>query len=302
MASQRGAEFRRRRGLDNSCTSDTPVLLLKGSRFSVRNLRVALAQGYSPAGDCLSPVAISLKGAPDPLRVGLMLEKDQPAIANYDVRCRGCENCLRHRARLWSARACAEIACAPRTWFGTLTLRPESRVRYLYRADLDVSRRRCEPWASLDATEQYRKLVEVISPEVTRFLKRVRKASAARLRYLLVSEAHKDGFPHFHMLVHEVSGNVTKRQMEASWRDGFSQWRLLPVGDNAAAFYVSKYLSKSALTRVRASQRYGQIGHYADFIAETLESVSEQAQRSQRSEEGSLSERRLTNGSEVKRV
>src|SRR3546814_2282418 len=46
------------------------------------------------------------------------------------------------------------------------------------------------------------------------------------LRYLLVVEPHDDGFPHFHILMHEQDSPVRKALLEEQWRSGFSHWRL----------------------------------------------------------------------------
>jgi len=248
---------------------------LHGSRRSVRDFKArTLLEGREPAGDCLRPIDMSIRGAPDPTMVGLGKEKDLPAIVNFSARCRKCETCLRHRQSLWTARAIAECGVSTRTWFGTLTVGPDRRVSALYRAQVTVARSSGERWAQLDTAEQFRYVVDVLSRDVTLYLKRIRKASGVRFRYLLVSEAHKDGFPHFHVLLHEHGSAIPKRCLDAHWRVGFSQWRLVGMGDKAQAGYVCKYLSKSALTRVRASQRYGQASVIAGLAANTLKVLS----------------------------
>lgn len=224
--------------------------------------------------DCEQPVEMRYRGAPDPVRVGLGIEKDTVAVAYAKARCRRCQPCLYHRRRLWTARAMAECAVAPRTWFGTLTFRPEERISILYRAQLRYERSALESWSKLGESEQHASLVREASPRVTRWLKRVRKESRASFRYLLVSEAHKDGMPHFHLLLHEKDTSVTKRCLDGNWRDGFSQFRLVDVGSPLGARYVCKYLSKSALTRVRASQRYGQASALAGRVTELTEKAS----------------------------
>src|SRR3546814_5721811 len=55
-------------------------------------------------------------------------------------RCRRCENCLRHKQRLWTARAIDELKAASRTWFGTLTFRPTDRFRIDCQAAIASSR------------------------------------------------------------------------------------------------------------------------------------------------------------------
>lgn len=248
---------------------------VNGSRYTARDLKVLQAQGLDPAGDCLAPVQVYYRGSPDPVRVNLCLEKaDSHAVTFMDVRCRKCATCLKHRGRLWTARAIAECAVSTRTWFITLTVEPFARVRATYAADLRNSRRAGGQWSELSEDEQFKKISEQLAPELTRFLKRLRKNSGAKLRYLLVPEAHKDGFPHFHMLLHEHGGNCTKRTIEKAWLLGYSQARLVPLGEVNAARYLCKYLTKSALTRVRASQRYGQVATFAHFMAERISDIA----------------------------
>lgn len=208
------------------------------------------------SGDCTDPVEMRLAGRPDKVLVGLGIEPDRSVVGYAHVRCRKCDKCLEHRRRLWTARSIAEMRCSTRTWFGTLTVGPEHRVRALYLAQLKARRGEVD-WTSLDEKERFGRVCAVLQPEVTRYLKRVRKNAKARFRYLLVTEAHKDGFPHFHVLLHEWNDPVRKVVLDGAWKLGFSQWRLSDR-DPKQVTYVCKYLAKSALARIRASQEYGQ--------------------------------------------
>lgn len=232
--------------------------------FNVETSRgLTTALGYQAAGatewhfegDCTSPAVMRLAGRPDKVLVGLGIEPDRAYVGYLHGRCRKCEMCLKHRSRLWAARAVDEIKCANRTWFGTLTVRPDDRVRLAYEAQLRISRGGSD-WLTLTESEKFYETCRSISPELTKFIKRTRKNSGVPLRYLLVVEAHKDGFPHFHCLVHESDGPVRKAVLDGAWKLGFSQFRL--VKDAGAAWYACKYLSKSALARIRASEQYGQ--------------------------------------------
>lgn len=223
---------------------------------------------------CLNPFIVPVMGLPSAVDgIAKRWDERQPPTGRVPVelqsRCRKCENCLAHRRRLWAARGRAEIDAAPRTWFGTLTMHPEARFAIQMRA-LDRLHRAGHglEWGALHRDVRFKALADVASHEVTLWLKRVRKQSGSRLRYLLVTEAHKDGFPHFHLLLHDY-GKVTKSVMESQWRCGFSHWRVIRPDDRKAAFYAAKYLSKSALTRVRASQRYGQ----AQLVATKLQAM-----------------------------
>lgn len=208
------------------------------------------------AGDCASPVYLDLHGK-------RLLDHPSGQFAHgrgatLQVPCRKCPPCLKARSNSWAARAIDELKFWPRTWFGTLTISPERHFLCELTASARVRARRNEAWGALKPGEQFGYLVGAISPELTKWLKRIRKESGARLRYLLVAEAHKSGLPHFHLLVHEMEGSVRKRTLEGQWVQGFSHWRLVDNSKEASAFYVCKYLAKSALVRIRASAAYGQ--------------------------------------------
>ena len=187
-----------------------------------------------------------------------------------EVRCRKCDSCRRYRAWTWRTRAEQETQLAQRTWFLTLTIRPEEQVKNLYRAQLKASRAGT-PWHQLVppevddfegrlAAEQFKQRVDALYPEVQLWLKRIRKNTQAKLRYLLVAEAHKSGEPHLHVLLHEVTDRrATKRKIQQAWTLGFSNAVL--VDDLKPAAYVCKYLSKSLAARVRASQHYGKASY-----------------------------------------
>lgn len=202
---------------------------------------------------CISPIEVFAFGYPDALTSGLGLEAGGPLAHKFDARCRKCAGCLRHRSRLWTARAVDEVAAAQRTWFGTLTLHPDHAFRFRLLAERRLTRGGSS-FSDLEPDVRTQEIAQEVGPDLQRFLKRARKNTGARLRYLLVCEAHKSGVPHWHILLHESEGKASKRSLEECWRLGFSQWRL---ADEGSAFYVCKYLAKSAMARVRASQRYG---------------------------------------------
>lgn len=207
---------------------------------------------WDVAGRCESPVPVEIEGRAD-TRKG---ETGMPIAIQMETRCRRCPACLRYRAWLWRVRAQSEVASAQRTWFVTLTLRPEEH----WLADLRASaecRRRGVAFETLSPEEQFTERHRAICVDLTKWMKRLRKQSGSKLRYILVAEAHKSGLPHYHALVHEVPASkpVTKRQLQEQWTLGFSTAKV--VEDAKSAVYVTKYLSKSVLARVRASLKYG---------------------------------------------
>lgn len=208
---------------------------------------------------CTDPYVIHGIGLPDPVQAFPRYfegKSNSKVPVSFDTRCRKCEGCLAHRRRLWTARASDELKAAHRTWFATLTIRPEDRFVATMHAATSAARAGHGSWSSMSSENQFRYLVEYLNKDIARYFKRLRKGGA-QFRYLLVSEAHEDGFPHFHALIHEAALPVTKRLLESNWRLGYSQFRLVNNADPRSAFYVCKYLAKSALTRVRASKRYG---------------------------------------------
>lgn len=164
------------------------------------------------------------------------------------VRCRQCADCLRFRARQWRNRASIEIRAAARTWFGTFTLSAENHYMMLCRARLPDGSASGDVFKARHAE---------ISKEITKYFKRVRKESGAPLKYLLVAEKHKSGLPHYHALIHEVIQDLPVRHatLSSQWRLGFTNFKLVETAQHAA--YVTKYLSKDAVARVRASRLYG---------------------------------------------
>lgn len=207
---------------------------------------------------CTDPYVVYGIGLPDPAQaIPRYFEgKSNSKIpVEFNSRCRKCEGCLAHRRRLWSARACDELTAANRTWFATLTVNPDNRFLARMHAEAMAGTAGHRSWLEMSCDDQFKYLVKYLNRELDKYFKRLRKGGAV-LRYLLVSEKHKDGFPHFHLLIHEPALPVTKLVLESNWRLGYSQFRLVDKSPRSA-FYVCKYLAKDAQTRVRASSRYG---------------------------------------------
>lgn len=225
-------------------------------------------------GDCAKPVYIEYRGGRDEAlhRLRRWESEDIDFAAGYgvlgewgpsarttaylSVRCRKCGPCLKQRGKVWATRGQLELVAAERSWFGTLTLRPHERFMSRLKADAYLASRGVR-WHDLDATEQFKEIARVLRREFQLFLKRVRKQSGARLRYVMTTEAHADGFPHLHLLLHEYEGRCTKRLLEQQWQLGISHWRVVNALDHKVPWYVAKYLTKSILAKPVASLRYG---------------------------------------------
>ena len=150
-----------------------------------------------------------------------------PIWCEMSMKCSNCEVCLRKRASLWRRRAMQEIAESERTWFVTLTLRPEEQYRALA-AGLRKAGFDGEP------CDEFRARVVEIGAWLTLALKRLRKKTGARLHYVVVYERHKTGLPHVHLLIHEQDrGGVKYADIQYMWPHGYISAKL--VADNKQA-------------------------------------------------------------------
>lgn len=228
--------------------------------------RLALTRWeWDVAGSCQSPVTREFFARKD--REGRKRANawqpgdDAPLTLIMHLKCRGCSDCKRLRRREWYLRSGVELSRCQRTWFGTLTLSPEAA----FRCEV-VARKRLlrggTVWEKLRPEKRYAETCQEIGSELTRYLKRIRKDSGAKLKYMACFEKHRSGVPHLHMLVHEYSEQpVKKRHLDFHWKMGFTHWRLVPIEDAPkAALYVAKYITKDG-GRVRASIRYGKPPH-----------------------------------------
>lgn len=215
------------------------------------------------SGKCQQPKFVELYSRLNAAHSG----RKSPMTVILEVRCRMCAWCLNQRRQFWAMRALDETKAAPRSWFATLTLEPHQH----YEAEC-IARSENPNFDQLAQAQKFAALVQVVGRELTLFIKRVRKNSRARIRYLLVAEKHQSGRPHFHMLIHEQDKEapVRKTVLKDAWKFGFSKFAL--VDDPSGAVYLCKYLSKDACTRVRASFKYGKsVGPVGDLPTNTFE-------------------------------
>ena len=226
-------------------------------------IKVAMAAGgrrvsptvyeWDVSNGCSDPVLMSMTGRPEALPgekyVSILSGSKHTLTLEMWVACRKCAHCLRRRRRLWTMRAAAEVSQAQRTWFVTLTIAPAR----LYQCEV-IAQKRDVGYDTLPQESREKARFAVIFEELQKFMKRIRKNSKAKLRYLLVQELHKSGAPHYHMLIHEVEGTLTKAVLQSGWTWGFSSAKL---SEPSRSIYVCKYLNKTEGARVRASLGYG---------------------------------------------
>lgn len=239
-------------------------------------MRGAVAQGpykvrWDASGRCQSPVYREIKGrayygmpsgrsGKESFQAEARENQNPTAYLDMWVPCRRCAVCLRRRANHWKLRAMTELKQTDdrggRTWFCTLTLDEgkQFQVELAVRARVGSSE-----FEAMSPEHRFGELAREAGKLVTLWLKRVREKTGAGLRYLLVCEAHKSGKPHYHLLVHEADREkpVRWRDLSDTWvQNGFFHGKI--VNRDTPVSYVTKYLSKDARSRVRASVGYGQ--------------------------------------------
>lgn len=183
-------------------------------------------------GACSDPLSISFQRA----------RSIAQGVIDMKVPCRACKACLRLRARQWAARAGREYAAHNRTWFGTYTFGP--LVRALISQHI----------ASLALSERSEARLKMAGAYVGRYLKKVRKRGH-KIRYMFVPELHADGMVHYHALIHG-DAELRWKDVTEPWPWGFTKVNLVTHGVREIR-YVTKYLAKAKLGRVRASLCYG---------------------------------------------
>lgn len=170
----------------------------------------------------------------------------EAAQLSVQVRCRQCAGCLRLRRYQWMCRAAFEQLSAKKTWFFTFTYAPKVRAKVLARASALL--------VDCPALGQADRLVRSAGLYVSAYMRRLRKAGG-RVRYLAVPEPHRDGFPHWHGLVHDLVGDLSHEHLTLEWSQGWSVFK--NVRDVGAIRYVTKYIAKERYGRLRASLQYG---------------------------------------------
>ena len=234
----------------------------------------AKTKGLAAQGDRQGEWAVNYAGrCENPYRIRRQTEKGA-LMVDYLMRCRHCGPCRKALMGHWAYRATAEMEASSakglRTWFGTLTLRPEAVSATLDAAIEEYMWRsptgEVEDWWD-DSLCDYRFALhrEVLVKEMTKYWKRLRKAGH-KFKYFYVFERHKSGIPHLHWLLHETAEPILKKQLQSQWPHGFTKIKLVGQYDKRrrrklspqfAAFYVCKYLSKHVQSRQIASTGYG---------------------------------------------
>lgn len=177
---------------------------------------------------------------------------------NVYTRCRHCANCRKAHRYHWARRCENELLLSERTWFCTMTLRPNEQLHVLQLVRQKATSKG-QDFDAYSSDHQFRELAREALKLVTRYLKRVRKRSEAKFRYMLVCEPHKSGLPHIHLFIHEGIGTgvVTWRDLSKQWPYGWYNFKLVDKSDTRKSHYLCKYLGKSDGARVRASLGYG---------------------------------------------
>lgn len=238
---------------------EVEALITRGLEAGGAVRRTSLSWSWDISGGCLAPVGVELEGRPPQWRSKAPGRATTTRLyLDMEVPCRKCETCRRRRANTWAAKAHAEMEQAYRTWFLTLTLNETTRMHTRARAQLLAAGDGIS-YEALSETDQFRLWVKAAYPLFQKYMKRLRK-EAGPVRYLFVAEAHKDGVPHFHALLHEPAPteNLKERMLRDHWRGAGHGFCEAKLADTWSAWYTTKYLTKEVNDRVRASFKYGE--------------------------------------------
>lgn len=168
----------------------------------------------------------------------------EAAQGYLDVRCRRCDRCRLMVQYSWLARSAHEQARAKGVWFVTLTFGPVRRREIFASASA----------MSENGASSTNRLVRSSGRHVAKFFKLLRKAGF-KFRYIFVAELHRDGFPHWHGVLFDQVGNLHWESIDKAWSSGFLVAKV--VRDANAIRYVTKYIAKAPVGRVRASLNFG---------------------------------------------
>jgi hypothetical protein len=89
---------------------------------------------------------------------------------------------------------------------------------------------------------------------MNKFFEKLRKAMQkkwGRFHYLKITEPHKDGFPHFHVLIvgHAIASKEVLEHIRSLWTEKYGMGNIdlqvLRKGLGAGVNYIMKYLTKS---------------------------------------------------------
>lgn len=243
---------------------------LIGRKFDKLERKSTATMVLKLAGRCEAPVIVERQARPRKVLVGSDREwnpitESQPGhviFLDMEVPCRRCLPCRRARAAHWRHRIISELSGSHRTWFLTLTLSDHEQWQAIAMAS-QLAAKSSRSFSACSDDEKQRLLIRAVSPELTRYWKRIRKNSGAKCKFIWVAEFESSGERgswnlHFHALVHEISPEqpIRKAVLKAAWRLGFSMAKLVDEPQKAAG-YLCKYVTKSLGAGIRASHRYG---------------------------------------------
>lgn len=188
---------------------------------------------------CDAPVNVTL-AARAAKRGDIISPTGKPAWLELWMPCRKCDKCRVVKAIHWRKRMTLEMQACKRTWFVTLTFRPKARA-VLFKDAANMQQRST-----------------IAMRELAAYMKRLRNAAVvaapdASVRFVAVTEPHKDDYPHIHLLLHSGEHLTAAVIRKGGWRHGFISMKL---ASDEVASYLVKYVTKEA-SSVRASLRYG---------------------------------------------
>lgn len=174
-----------------------------------------------------------------------------------------------------------EASKGGRIWWCTFTVKPELQYLAEVNAVAHAKHNLEKDFWLLPPEKQFALRVRFTRKYITLMLKRLRKGLKTgyrntnivglngiplseeiptnKFRYVIVAEPHKSGLPHYHALIFEGDNEIKKGWLKHfASRVGLSSMELInePKG---AMRYITGYLSKSPISVISASLRFGQL-------------------------------------------
>lgn len=194
---------------------------------------------------------------------------DQPGdVGAIRLGCGHCIGCKLDRASAWAIRCQHEASRWEDNSFVTLTY-DDDHVPCVARDGRHIDR-----WSDIGldgVAPESTGLSTLHYPDVQRFLKRLRKSSASRVRFFCAGEyGESTGRPHYHILLFNRGFRdrlpIGKSLWESESLSALWPFGLSSIGDvtPASAAYVSKYALKKVYGRVEAAEHYQ--GRRPEFV------------------------------------
>lgn len=164
--------------------------------------------------------------------------------------CGQCLNCRKQKALEWQIRAYHELIENPKAIFITLTYKPKN---------LKITAKK--------AMNQYDKRGTLDPEDITKFMKKLRKKTAQKLRYIYCGEYGEQKWrPHYHMIIYGISKEeISREEIEKIWKLGHVDKSEETVTKNVISYIVG-YMNKKKPNKALEKEIYEKNNRKAPYL------------------------------------